>query len=121
VDHLDVGIEHRRHPRLLREPKADQDSGNRTDDEGEHGFDERDPQMLPDRASTSHLTMRAATSAGVEKKNGGRSFTPPMGTVVQSCQSNTVTSATRNWNARSLGRDTRKNLRGHHPRRRMIQ
>src|SRR5207247_9864076 len=30
-------------------PKAGQDSGQRTDDEGEDGFDERDPQMLPDR------------------------------------------------------------------------
>src|SRR5215467_1819861 len=50
INHLDVGIEDRRHQRLLREPEADQDSGNRADDEGEHGFDERDPQMLPDRA-----------------------------------------------------------------------
>src|SRR5262249_38342141 len=50
VDHLYVGIEDRRHARLLREPEADQDAGDRTDDEGEHGLDERDPQMLPDRA-----------------------------------------------------------------------
>src|SRR5262249_50764361 len=49
-EHRDVGNQPRRHPRLPREPKADQNSGNRTDDEGEHGFDERDPQVLPDRA-----------------------------------------------------------------------
>jgi len=65
--------------------------------------------------------MRAATFDGVEKKNGGRSVTPPMGTVVKSCQSSTAASATRSWSARSLARDTRKNLRCHHPRRRMIQ
>ena len=50
--------------------------------------------------------MRAATSVGVEKKNGGRSFTPPMGTAVKSCQMSTAASATRSWSARSLGRDT---------------
>src|SRR6266702_7096939 len=60
-------------------------------------------QIVP---STNHLTMRAATSAGVEKKNGGRSFTPPIGTVVKSCQSSTTASATRSWSARSLARDT---------------
>src|SRR5262249_38342142 len=65
-------------------------------------------QIVP---STKHLTMRAAKSAGVEKKNGGRSFTPPMGTVVKSCQMSTAASATRSWSARSLGRDTRENLR----------
>jgi len=62
-------------------------------------------QIVP---STNHLTMRAATSDGVEKKNGGRSFTPPMGTVVKSCQSSTTASATRSWSARSLNRDTAK-------------
>src|SRR5262249_44678623 len=75
-------------------------------------------QIVP---STNHLTMRAATSAGVEKKNGGGRVSPPPGPGVKSCQSNTVTSATRSWSARSLGRDTRKNLRCHHLRRRMIQ
>ena len=50
VDHLHVRIEHRSHARLLREPEAGQDAGNRADDEGEHGLDQRDPQMLPDRA-----------------------------------------------------------------------
>src|SRR5262245_12935997 len=60
-------------------------------------------QIVP---STNHLTMRAATSDGVEKKNGGSSFTPPMGTVVKSCQSSTAASATRSWSARSLARDT---------------
>src|SRR5262249_20983706 len=54
----------------------------------------------------NHWTRRAGTSDGVEKKNGGRSFTPPMGTVVKSCQSSTAASATRSWSARSLARDT---------------
>ena len=36
--------------------------------------------------STNHLTMRPTTSSGVEKKNGGRSLTPKIGTVVPTCQ-----------------------------------
>src|SRR5260370_42352808 len=52
------------------------------------------------------LTSRAATPVGAKKKNGGRSFTPPIGTVVKSCQSSTAASATRSWSARSLARDT---------------
>src|SRR5262249_60152592 len=44
------GTEARAHPRMLREPEPDQNAGDRTDDEGEHGFDERDPRVLPDRA-----------------------------------------------------------------------
>src|SRR6516165_1474119 len=60
-------------------------------------------QIVP---STNHLTMRAATSVGVEKKNGGRSFTPPIGTVVRSCQSATVTTATSSWRVRRVRRDT---------------
>src|SRR4029453_15290271 len=60
-------------------------------------------QIVP---STNHLTMRAATSVGVEKKNGGNSFTPPIGPVVSTCQSSTATTATRSWSARSLLRDT---------------
>src|SRR5262249_57669136 len=54
----------------------------------------------------NHWEMRAGTAEGVEKKNGGSSFTPPMGTVVKSCQSSTAASATRSWSARSLARDT---------------
>src|SRR5262249_57173980 len=34
-------------------------------------------QIVP---SANHLTMRDATSEGVEKKNGGSSVTPPIGT-----------------------------------------
>src|SRR5215470_6666971 len=59
-------------------------------------------QIVP---STNHLTMRAATSDGVEKKNGGRSFTPPIGTVVSTCQSAIAATATSSCNARSVGRD----------------
>jgi hypothetical protein len=50
--------------------------------------------------------MRAATSTGVEKKNGGNSFTPPIGTVVSTCQSATATTATSSWRIRRLRRDT---------------
>ena len=50
VDHLDVRIEHRGDARLLGEPEADQHAGDRADDEGEHRLDQRDPEMLPDRA-----------------------------------------------------------------------
>src|SRR5262249_35254445 len=49
-------------------------------------------QIVP---STNHFTMRAATSYGVEKKKGGRSFTPAIGTVVKNCQSSTTATATR--------------------------
>src|SRR5262245_61326869 len=59
-------------------------------------------QIVP---STNHLTMRAATSEGVEKKNGGRSFTPPIGTVVSSCQSATATTATSSCRIRRFRRD----------------
>src|SRR5262249_20712962 len=62
-------------------------------------------QIVP---STNHLTMRAATSDGLEKNNGGKSSTPPIGTVVKNCQSSTAASATRSWRARSLNRDTAK-------------
>src|SRR5262249_38277004 len=62
-------------------------------------------QIVP---STNHLTMRAATSAGVEKKNGGRSFTPPMGTVVKSCPSSTPASGRESGGARSFNRDRAK-------------
>ena len=59
-------------------------------------------QIVP---STNHLTMRCATSSGVEKKNGGSSFTPPIGTVVSTCQASTATTATRICSVRSLKRD----------------
>src|SRR2546425_13290838 len=49
-------------------------------------------QIVP---STNHLTMRAATSDGVEKKNGGNSLMPPIGTVVSTCHSSTAATATR--------------------------
>src|SRR5262249_8961844 len=50
--------------------------------------------------------MRAATSVGVEKKNGGNSFTPPIGTVVSTCQASTARTATSNCSAIRLKRDT---------------
>ena len=59
-------------------------------------------QIVP---STNHLTMRVATSIGVEKKNGGRSFTPPIGTLVKSCHNSTATIATRSWSISSVSRD----------------
>src|SRR5947208_3033218 len=58
-------------------------------------------QMVP---STNQRTMREATSSGVEKKNGGNSFTPPIGTVVNTCHSAIDTTATRIWRARSVAR-----------------
>ena len=60
-------------------------------------------QIVP---STNHLTMRAATSDGVEKKNGGSSLTPPIGTVVSTCHSSTATTATRSWSVKRVRRDT---------------
>src|SRR5690348_16061256 len=65
-------------------------------------------QIVP---STNHLTMRAATSYGVEKKNGGRSCTPAIGTVVKTCQSSTTATATSDWSRRSLARDTNRTPR----------
>src|SRR5262245_59584830 len=41
-------------------------------------------QMVP---SANHFTTRAATSSGVEKKNGGSSGLSPTGTVVSKCHS----------------------------------
>src|SRR3954469_20688676 len=49
-------------------------------------------QIVP---SANHFTIRDATSSGVEKKNGGSSFTPPIGTVVRMCHSAIDTTATR--------------------------
>ena len=59
-------------------------------------------QIVP---STNHFTMRAATSSGVEKKNGGSSFTPKIGTVVSTCQSPIATTATRSCRISSVDRD----------------
>src|SRR3954462_14537305 len=56
-------------------------------------------QMVP---STNQRAMREATSSGVEKKNGGNSFTPPIGTVVSTCHSAIATTATRIWSANSV-------------------
>src|SRR5437660_367266 len=60
-------------------------------------------QIVP---STSHLTMRATTSPGVEKKNGGSTSTPMIGTVVSTCHSAIATNATSPWNSRRFERDT---------------
>src|SRR5262249_8716782 len=59
--------------------------------------------MVP---STTHLTMRAATSAGLEKKNGGSTSVPKIGTVVRTCHSAIATTATRTCRASSVSRDT---------------
>src|SRR6516165_6512449 len=59
-------------------------------------------QIVP---SANHLTMRNATSVGVEKKKGGNSLTPPIGMVENTCQRSTTTAATRNCMIRSLERD----------------
>ena len=50
VDHLHVRVEHRVDRRLAGEPEADQHAAERADHEGEDRLDQRDPQMLPDRA-----------------------------------------------------------------------
>src|SRR5262249_48754024 len=63
----------------------------------------RGRQIVP---STNHLTLRAATSVGVVKKNGGNSFTPPIGTVVSTCQASTARTATSSCSAIRLKRDT---------------
>src|SRR6185437_11202377 len=60
-------------------------------------------QIVP---SANHLTMRCATSSGVEKKNGGSSVTPPIGTVVRTYHSAIETIATRICKSRRLIRDT---------------
>ena len=64
-------------------------------------------QIVP---SANHLTTRAATSTGLEKKNGGSSVTPPIGTVVSTCHATTEMTAMRSCNERSLTRDTIKLL-----------
>src|SRR4051812_34147692 len=64
-------------------------------------------QIVP---SANHLTTRAATSTGLEKKNGGKSVTPPIGIVVSTCHASTVMTAMSNCNERSLTRDTIKLL-----------
>src|SRR5215212_6431511 len=48
-------------------------------------------QMVP---PPNHLIMRPTTSPGLEKKNGGSSVTPKIGTVVSTCQSAMNTTAT---------------------------
>src|SRR5580704_14818905 len=58
-------------------------------------------QMVP---SANHLTMRWATSAGVEKKNGGNRG-PPTGTDVSTDQSAITKIATRSWESKSSIRD----------------
>src|SRR6185436_18914523 len=60
-------------------------------------------QIVP---SANHLTTRAATSTGFEKKNGGNKVTPPTGTVVKTYHAPSETTATRVCNRRSLIRDT---------------
>ena len=52
--------------------------------------------MVP---SANHFTTRAATSSGVEKKNGGSSGLPPTGIVVRTCHSAIETTATSTCNA----------------------
>ena len=64
-------------------------------------------QIVP---SANHLTTRAATSTGLEKKNGGNSVTPPIGTVVSRYHASTEMTAMRSCNERSLTRDTIKLL-----------
>src|SRR6267154_505312 len=56
-------------------------------------------QIVP---SANHLTTRAATSTGFEKKNGGNSVTPPIGTVVRTYHDTTEMTAMRTCNERSL-------------------
>src|SRR6185436_8481425 len=56
-------------------------------------------QIVP---SANHLTTRAATSTGFEKKNGGNKVTPPIGTVVRTYHATTEMTAMRTCNERSL-------------------
>src|SRR5262245_57107627 len=49
--------------------------------------------------------MRAATSEGVEKKNGGNNFTPAIGTVVNTCHSSTARPATSSCRTSRVRRD----------------
>jgi hypothetical protein len=71
VGHLEVGVEHRRHERLSREPEAEDDAAAGADDEGEDGLGQRDAEMLRSIPVANIFQTRAMTSSGVEKKNFG--------------------------------------------------
>src|ERR1700752_3763863 len=58
-------------------------------------------QIMP---SANSFTTRAATSYGVEKKNGGSTSVPKIGTVVKTCQRPIETTATSACSTRSLTR-----------------
>src|SRR5262252_6370539 len=51
-------------------------------------------------------TTRAATSPGVEKKNGGSNAVPKYASVLRTCHNAITMTATMAWSRRSLGRDT---------------
>src|SRR5688500_7967743 len=55
--------------------------------------------------STNQLMTRAMTSYGVEKKNGGSTSTPKIGTVVNTCQMVIAATATKSWRTNSFVRD----------------
>src|SRR5581483_6218859 len=50
IRHLHIRIEHRRNPRLAREPKANKHAADRADDEGVDRLLQRHPQVPPDGA-----------------------------------------------------------------------
>src|SRR4029077_19650694 len=59
-------------------------------------------QIVPPAKS---LNTRAATSPGVEKKNGGSTATPKYSSVLRTCHSPITATATMAWSRRSLARD----------------
>src|SRR5580704_5463363 len=59
-------------------------------------------QMMP---LANQATIWLPTSTGLEKKNGGSSTLPNTGTLASNCHSPTTTTATSNWQARSVRRD----------------
>src|SRR5262249_59019517 len=58
----------------------------------------------------NHVTRRHAPAGGDEKKNGGSTATPPIGTLVSTCQSATAATATMSWSASRVGRDMGRRL-----------
>ena len=60
-------------------------------------------QIVP---CTNHLTMRSATSTGVEKKNGGSTITPKIGTLVKNHHRPSAAAAASDCRSRRTGHGT---------------
>src|SRR5215467_2829772 len=69
-------------------------------------------QMVP---LANSRTTRAATSPGVEKKNGGNTATPKYASVLRTCHSAITATATMACSRRSLARDNAALVHGGSP------